>query len=47
MAIFSGARAANARRVTNLLMKIKPGARTQRDVKNEGCSQDLIENKGA
>jgi hypothetical protein len=28
-------------------MKIKQGARTQRDVKNEGCSQDLIENKGA
>ena len=34
-------------RITNLLMKIKQGARTQRDVKNEGCSQDLIENKGA
>jgi hypothetical protein len=34
------------RRVANLLMKIKPGGRTQRDVKNEGCSQDLIENKG-
>jgi hypothetical protein len=27
-------------------MKIKQGGRTQRDVKNEGCSQDLIENKG-
>jgi hypothetical protein len=33
-------------RITNLLMKIKQGARTQRDVKNEGCSQDLVENKG-
>jgi hypothetical protein len=30
----------------NLLIKIKPGARTQKDVKNEGCSQDVIENKG-
>jgi hypothetical protein len=26
-------------------MNIKQGARTQKDVKNEGCSQDLIENK--
>jgi hypothetical protein len=34
------------RRITNLLMKIKQAARTQRDVRNEGCSQDLIENKG-
>jgi hypothetical protein len=34
------------RRTANLLMKIKQGARTQRNVKNEGCSQDLIENKG-
>jgi hypothetical protein len=42
-----GAAAANVRRITNLLMKIKQGTRTQRDVKNEGCSQDLIENKGA
>jgi hypothetical protein len=33
-------------RITNLLMKIKQEASTQRDVKNEGCSQDLIENKG-
>jgi hypothetical protein len=30
----------------NLLTKIKPGPRTQKDVKNEGCSQDVIENKG-
>jgi hypothetical protein len=27
-------------------MKIKQEASTQRDVKNEGCSEDLIENKG-
>jgi hypothetical protein len=39
--------AAQARRITNLMTKIKQGARAQRDVKNEGCSQDLIENKGA
>jgi hypothetical protein len=32
--------------VANLLMKIKQATRTQRDVKNEGCSQYLIENKG-
>jgi hypothetical protein len=35
-----------AGRITSLLMKIKQAARTQRDVKNEGCSQDHIENKG-
>jgi hypothetical protein len=33
----------HTRRITNLLMKIKQGARTQKNVKNEGCSQDLIE----
>jgi hypothetical protein len=27
-------------------MNIKQGARTQKDVKNEGCSQYLVENKG-
>ena len=27
-------------------MKISIGALTQKDVKNEGCSQWLIENKG-
>jgi hypothetical protein len=27
-------------------MKIKQEARMQKDVKNEGCSQDIIENKG-
>jgi hypothetical protein len=43
---FAGAQAANVRRTAKLLMKIKQGTSTQRDVKNEGCSQDLIENKG-
>jgi hypothetical protein len=34
-------------RTTNLLMRIKQGARTQRDVKNEDRSHDLIEKKAA
>ena len=33
-------------RTTRLLMKIKQEARMQKDVKNEGCSQDIVENKG-
>jgi hypothetical protein len=32
-------------RTANLSMRIKRGARTLKDVKNEGCSQYVIENK--
>ena len=34
-------------RLTNTLIKVKNGAHTQRDVKNEGTSGDVYENKGA
>jgi hypothetical protein len=34
-------------RLTNALIKVKNGALTQRDVKNEGTSGDVYENKGA
>jgi hypothetical protein len=27
-------------------MEIKKGANTKKDVKNEGCSQDVVETKG-
>jgi len=28
------------------MIKIKKAKHTKKDVKNEGCSQDLVENKG-
>jgi len=34
------------RRLTNVLFKIRNGALAQRDVKNEGTSGDVYENKG-
>jgi hypothetical protein len=34
-------------RLTNVLFKVRNGAPTQRDVKNEGTSGDVYENKGA
>jgi hypothetical protein len=34
-------------RLTNTLIKIRSGALRQRDVKNEDCSGDMYENKGA
>ena len=34
-------------RHTNVLFKVRNGALTQRDVKNEGTSGDVYENKGA
>ena len=33
-------------RLTNMLIKIRNGALGQRDVKNEGTSGDVYENKG-
>ena len=33
-------------RLTNVLFKVRNGALTQRDVKNEGTSGDVYENKG-
>jgi hypothetical protein len=32
--------------IANLSMKTEPDTRAQRNIKNEGCSQDVIENKG-
>jgi hypothetical protein len=34
-------------RLTNVLIKVRNGALTPRDVKNEGTSGDVYENKGA
>jgi hypothetical protein len=34
-------------RLTNTLIKVRKGALTHRDVKNEGTSGDVYENKGA
>jgi len=34
------------RRLTNVLFKIRNGALTRRDVKNEGTSGDVYENTG-
>jgi hypothetical protein len=34
-------------RLTNTLIKVRNGALTHRDVKNEGTSGDVYENKGA
>jgi hypothetical protein len=34
-------------RLTNVLSKVRNGALTHRDVKNEGTSWDMYENKGA
>ena len=34
-------------RLTNVLFKVRNGVPTQRDVKNEGTSGDVYENKGA
>jgi hypothetical protein len=34
-------------RLTNVLFKVRNGALTHRDVKNEGTSGDMYENKGA
>ena len=34
------------RRLTNMLIKVRNGALTHRDVKNEGTSGDVYENKG-
>jgi hypothetical protein len=34
-------------RLTNVLFKVRNGALTHRDVKNEGTSGDVYENKGA
>ena len=33
-------------RLTNVLFKVRNGALTHRDVKNEGTSGDVYENKG-
>jgi hypothetical protein len=33
-------------RLTNVLLKVRNGALTQKDVKNEGTSGDVYENKG-
>jgi hypothetical protein len=33
-------------RLTNVLIRVRIGALTQRDVKNEGTSGDMYENKG-
>jgi len=34
-------------RPTNTLIKVRSGALSHRDVKNEDCSSEFIENKGA
>jgi len=34
-------------RLTNVLIKVRKGALTKKDVKNEGCSGNVYENKGA
>jgi hypothetical protein len=34
-------------RLTNVLLKVRNGALIHRDVKNEGTSGDVYENKGA
>ena len=42
-----GSRLRPRRRLTNVLIKVRNGALTPRDVKNEGTSGDVYENKGA
>jgi hypothetical protein len=39
-------RASTCQVYQDFMMKIKKAKLTQKDVKNEGCSQDLIENRG-
>ena len=39
-------RASTSRFCGEFMTKIKKAKHTKKDVKNEGCSQDLVENKG-
>jgi len=45
-ATMSFERASTCQVYQDFMMKIKKAKLTQKDVKNEGCSQDLMENKG-